>query len=125
MARCEKWVEAGVYQPRWRQPYGRRESTGLEVDVLKRFGNVVSATTAPESLSTRVAVPMPRGGVRWLLLCPQCQRLVTHLYRAHADAPYGCRQCLGLRYWSQYEGRRPEAEESRLTRLTAQAAESP
>jgi hypothetical protein len=124
MARRQKWVEAGVYQPRQRQPYGRRVSTGLEVEELKQAGNLASATTVAEHLSTRVAVPMPHGGVRWLLQCPQCHRHITRLYQAHATALYACRQCLGLRYWSQYEGRRPEAEESRLERLAAQAAES-
>ncbi len=62
-------------------------------------------------------VPMPRGGFRALALCPTCDRWCTHLYSFSMMGPDRCRHCWGLRYPSQYQGRRPEATRERLYAL--------
>jgi hypothetical protein len=59
------------------------------------------------------AVPMPHGGERYLFRCPLCSRWRRHLYNM-AACVFVCRRCLGLRYKSQYIGRRLDASRERL-----------
>lgn len=126
MARRAKWVAAGVYQPALdgRRAYGRRRTSAPLVE--DAAGIAVAAHTAPRWLPRR-AVPMPHGGVRMLLACPCCRRWATQLYaltwlaRQDVSPRYACRRCLGLRYQSQYQGRRPEAHRSARQHLAATA----
>jgi hypothetical protein len=59
------------------------------------------------------AVPMPHGGVRYLYRCPLCLSWRQHLYNMVACS-FLCRRCLGLRYRSQYIGRRVDASKERI-----------
>ncbi|HEX9412751.1 MAG TPA: hypothetical protein VF916_04550 [Ktedonobacterales bacterium] len=59
------------------------------------------------------AIAMPHGGVRYLFRCPLCQSWRQHLYNVVACS-FLCRRCLGLRYRSQYIGRRVDASRERL-----------
>jgi len=72
-------------------------------------------------------LPMPRGGVRYLLVCPICHQRATRLYgRYHAGyrrMAHACRKCWGLRYQSQYAGRRIEAHPEYLQRVTRRQIE--
>src|SRR5260221_9859368 len=67
---------------------------------------------------------MPHGGVRYLFRCPLCQSWRQHLYNMVACS-FLCRRCLGLRYRSQYIGRRVDASKERLqeARLILERAE--
>jgi hypothetical protein len=72
------------------------------------------------------AVPMPHGGERYLFRCPLCSCWRLHLYNM-AACVFVCRRCLGLRYKSQYIGRRLDAsreriEEARVVLACAEAA---
>src|SRR5260221_8989832 len=72
------------------------------------------------------AVPMPYGGERYLFRCPLCSNWRMHLYNM-AACVFVCRRCLGLRYKSQYIGRRVDAskeriEEARMVLAPAEAA---
>jgi hypothetical protein len=72
------------------------------------------------------AVPMPHGGERFLFRCPLCSCWRRHLYNM-AACVFVCRGCLGLRYKSQYIGRRLDAsreriEEARVILARAEAA---
>jgi hypothetical protein len=58
-------------------------------------------------------VPMPHGGYRYLFRCQQCDSWRAHLYNMLANV-FVCRVCLGLRYRSQYAGRRVDASQERL-----------
>jgi hypothetical protein len=125
MARMQKRVSAGIYQPTCqRRAYGRYATSAALVEDAK--GAAVTAQFAPWWLPRR-AVPMPCGGARKLLHCPRCRRWAVQLYtvdwlRPHAiGLGYACRVCLGLRYTSQYAGRRPEAAFDWMARL-AEAA---
>jgi hypothetical protein len=71
------------------------------------------------------AVPMPHGGVRYLFRCPLCNRWRQHLYNMTALS-FLCRRCLGLRYKSQYIGRRVDASRERLqaARMVLERAEA-
>jgi hypothetical protein len=136
MARRDRYTIGHVYQPTTpRQPYGRRAFSRPLVEELPhwvsiRFPVEVPAADVPMVAggAHRVAVPMPHGGVRWLLECPRCQRHVSRLYyRADLwdSAPFNhcgwrpglCRTCWGFRYASQYTGRRPEAAKERVEAL--------
>ncbi len=70
------------------------------------------------------AVPLPPGGVRYLYRCPLCMSWRQHLYNMVACS-FLCRRCLGLRYRSQYIGRRVDASKERLqeARLILERAE--
>ena len=124
MPRQYKWVAAGIYQPTYepRHAYGPRRrgrceliedflrSTAcdlLDAKTVARYGGALGA------ICEHVAVPMPRGGVRHLLVCPRCQGSTQWLYGvdhpAYRCIIYACRACWGLRYQSQYTGRRLEA----------------
>lgn len=99
--------------PTQREPYGRREdSCPLVVDVPS-----MPAEWVPGCHERRY-VPMPRGGARCLIACPWCKRWVIRLYYLPGlpDMPL-CRHCAGLKYPSQYQGRRPEASKERLADL--------
>lgn len=135
MPRQPKWVAAGIYQPTYqpRRAYGHRGRYPREmVDNCERQMGVIRAAEiaryGPALLSggmaglQLVSVPMPRGGVRWLLTCPRCKGTSTRLYerwhggfRTFATA---CRKCWGLVYRSQYEGRRLEAHPDYLQSVT-------
>jgi hypothetical protein len=71
------------------------------------------------------AVPMPHGGERYLFRCPLCSNWRQHLYNM-AACVFVCRRCLGLRYRSQYIGRRVDASNERLeeARVTLERAEA-
>lgn len=129
MARQPRWVAAGIYQPAYepRHAYGRRPGTSRD-----RAGDAAWAWAAVEAASVArypgatghqlVAVNMPRGGVRYLLVCPRCARRAARLYERYHPSlrrfETACRRCWGLRYRSQYEGRRPEAHPDYLASVT-------
>ena len=98
--------------PARRTAYGRRAGSCQLVDDVESW---------PAQLCSeyeRRSVHMPHGGERWLVACPWCKRWVIRLYYLHGlrDTPM-CRHCAGLKYPSQYQGRRPEASEDRLDDL--------
>lgn len=89
--------------PRVREAYGPRQK--------RRY--VDDATPFPASASlNRIAIPMPRGGVRYVMPCPSCGKHRTAVYRFSWGL--ACRECLGMRYRSQYEGRRVESTSDRI-----------
>lgn len=98
-------------------PYGRRQDSA---PLIEDPGQGTSYTHLPASWfdGTR-AIPMPRGGYRYLASCPLCARWVKTLYLF--DGGWQCRHCAGLRYPSQYSGRRPEASPERLLALVESA----
>lgn len=49
------------------------------------------------------SVPMPRGGLRWFFLCPECGKKASKLYKKPREARFSCRTCLGLTYESCQE----------------------
>ncbi len=144
MARHDRYTLGHLYQPTTpRRAYGRRAPSCLLVEQLPRSVGVYLAHD-PMALSTpcapggarRIAVPMPHGGVRWLLECPRCERHVDRLYYRpdlRDDPAFKqwrsgcCRTCWGFRYRSQYQGRRPEAARERVhaQRQTARASRDP
>jgi hypothetical protein len=71
------------------------------------------------------AVAMPHGGVRYLYRCPLCSCWRRHLFNM-AALVFVCRRCLGLRYKSQYIGRRVDASRERLqeARVVLERAEA-
>lgn len=130
MPRQYKWIASGIYQPTYepRHAYGPRrrgrrelvEDYAAAVGIIdaRQIARYAQGAAMPAYLGHLagvpvVAVPMPRGGVRYLLVCPMCQQRATRLYgRYHAmygRFTHACRQCWGLRYQSQYAGRRLEA----------------
>jgi hypothetical protein len=118
-------VAAGVYQPlHQRHAYGRHCSSAPLVEEIKYDG--LTANIAPRWLPRR-EIQMPRGGVRTLLGCPICEKWAVKLYNLDWIFPpfcsqgYACRDCAGLRYRSQYQGRRPEATFGRIQQLAIAA----
>jgi len=75
-----------------------------------------------------IPLPMPHGGRRWVIVCPCCQGRATRLYGRYTpndrNARYACRACWGMRYRSQYDGRRPEASEDRISALVTSAGQA-
>jgi hypothetical protein len=71
------------------------------------------------------AIAMPHGGVRYVFRCPLCGSWRRHLYNM-AALVFVCRRCLGLRYKSQYIGRRVDASKERLqeARMVLERAEA-
>ena len=135
MPRQVKWVAAGIYQPTAtaRRAYGPRRWGRCELleEFLRTPCDVLDAATVARyggaqglggQAAECVAVKMPRGGVRWLLICPRCKAKVTRLYGRYHPAyrrlMHACRACWGLRYQSQYAGRRLEAHPSYLQAAT-------
>lgn len=59
------------------------------------------------------AVPMPRGGERFLFRCVLCNHWRTRLFNPSSGV-LACRVCLGLRYKSQYVTRRVSASAARI-----------
>jgi len=90
-----------AYGPRERRPYVDDHLTTLTARQCER-----------QDFATRT-VPMPNGGARELVRCPWCHDWRARLYLSFV---WGCRHCLGLRYRSQYEGRRLEADPARVER---------
>jgi hypothetical protein len=68
--------------------------------------------------------PMPKGGVRYKTPCPRCGSMRRTLYGFRLSGDCACRACQGLRYPSQYQGRRPEAARDRLAALARSAVRS-
>jgi hypothetical protein len=68
-------------------------------------------------------IRMPRGGDRWLVRCPACERWVLRLYSPDSYGPtydgnqWRCRHCWHLHYPSEYSGRRPTASRERMAAL--------
>lgn len=127
MARRTPWVAAGIYQPiHQRTAYGRSSWSAPTIEEMMRQLVVYRARALPDRIARRVAVPMPHGATRWFAICPCCGRRAASLYAFDFRMPVGwpalCRTCLGLRYRSQYQGRRPEAAPERLDALRASAA---
>lgn len=102
--------------PRRRTAYGPRDrraaprqyvhSTALHALSARELAALPDA----EDMGLRFAdLPMPNGGARIVVTCPMCQRRRAQLYYLNRFWPWVCRQCAGLVYWRQYEGRRPEA----------------
>ncbi len=54
--------------------------------------------------------PQPLGGVRRWWQCPNCGRRCGVLLAASAEAPIGCRRCLGAVYLTDYPGRRRDRQ---------------
>jgi hypothetical protein len=122
-----------IYQPRERRPYGHRVTSHDLLEEQPWYVSVVFANKpAPPDMpmspgapggARRVAVHMPRGGVRWVLECPHCGRHVDRLYYRPDQRDWWtwraglCRTCWGFRYASQYTGRRPEASQERTADL--------
>lgn len=125
MARADRCTIGHVYQPTApRRAYGRRNGSRVLIEDLPRFVRVLSARQDASAHEVpgdvrRLAIPMPRGGARWVLICPTCQRHVTRLYGL--SRRYRCRKCWGLAYASQYAGRRPEAAPERIVALRRSA----
>jgi hypothetical protein len=144
MARRDRYTLGHLYQPTTpRRAYGRRAQSCMLIEHLPLSMGVCLAND-PMALSTpyapggarRIAVPMPHGGVRWLLECPRCGQHVNRLYYRpdlRDDPAFKqwrsglCHTCWGFRYRSQYQGRRPEAARERVEALcqTARASRDP
>jgi hypothetical protein len=106
---------ATKYVPtRW-LPYGRRP------DSHDLMGDGRMTYLPADWFEVKRPIPMPNGGERWLTRCPRCQVWRKELYLLGAS--WVCRRCAGLRYRSEYQGRRPEAgglwDTSRLDALIA------
>src|SRR5690242_20266152 len=137
MGRQARWVATGIYQPTYqpRHSYGRRQPPGYRRELVEDYAAAVGVIEArqiaryaqgaamPAYLdhlagTQVVMVPMPRGGFRYLLVCPICHERATRLYgRYHPmyrRMAHACRKCWGLRYQSQYAGRRIEAHSDYL-----------
>jgi len=102
------------YYPHQRTAYGPRSGRARQ---HHDAGLALSARELYDTLSARVGlsfadVSMPHGGKRLVVICPSCERRCAHLYLASTPFPWACRRCTGLVYWSQYEGRRPEAADN-------------
>lgn len=70
-------------------------------------------TERPYRLMGKVrAIPMPHGGVRYLYRCNLCASWRARLFNPWATV-FVCRKCMGLRYRSQYIGRRLAADKKR------------
>jgi hypothetical protein len=132
--RDPQWASKPI--PTRRLPYGHR------ADSHDLIGDPHIVALNADWFPGARGIGMPRNrGRRWLVRCPKCGREVKTLYRpqgcAPVDLPMGerqchpfpaltdfwwCRHCWGLRYRSQYQGRRPEAgglwDASRLEQLS-------
>lgn len=129
-----------------RRPYGRRPQSHPWVEDVGYWGKqhvpyhwafpeyraldrALERTWRPGDLDGYAprtkAVAMPHGGVRYLYRCPLCLSWRQHLYNMVACS-FLCRRCLGLRYRSQYIGRRVDASKERLqeARLILERAEA-
>lgn len=68
-------------------------------------------------------ITMPRGGYRWQVRCPACERWVLRLYSPEGYGPtyrgnqWRCRHCWHLHYPSEYAGRRPTASRERMAAM--------
>lgn len=94
--------------PKRRQPYGHRADSFTLID----DPSIVALNADWFPLAYNLPMPRTRGrdrGVRSLVACPRCGRKVKTLYRPVGADFWWCRHCWGLRYPSQYQGRRPEA----------------
>jgi hypothetical protein len=129
-----------------RRPYGRRPQSHPWVEDVGYWGKqhvpyhwtfpeyraidrALERTWKPGDLDGQAprtkAVPMPHGGVRYLYRCPLCMSWRQHLYNMVACS-FLCRRCLGLRYRSQYIGRRVDASRERIeeARVALERAEA-
>lgn len=111
------------YYPRQRTAYGPRDRSRQRVHVhlAEEVGFTARQlcdqdTGYGRSLAEHLgltfeALPMPRGGHRLVVYCPRCgeRRRVLYALGTSKYHPLQCRECLGLVYWRQYEGRRLEA----------------
>lgn len=119
----------GVKLPRKPAPYGRRaDSAPLIGDPdlrLNEYGPDWIPDVGYDRDGRRVfyekrCIPMPRDrGYRQLVKCPKCDRWVKGLWGSVGSGPLWCRHCWGLRYPSQYYGRRPECDPERMMTLLA------
>jgi hypothetical protein len=121
----EKRGAMGSHPLKRRQPYGRHwlaHRLVTEPGIRRR----PASSFVGQAKYVVKSYPMPRGGVRWTARCYRCCRRVCHLYgytdREQRD--WGCRRCLSLRYWSQYQGRAPEADLSRILILIERAKQA-
>jgi hypothetical protein len=105
-----------------RQPYGRgllARRLITEPGIRRRL----ASSFVGQAKYVTKSYPMPHGGVRWSARCPRCYRRVCHLYGYTDREPseWRCRRCRYLRYWSQYQGRAPEADATRILILIERA----
>lgn len=111
------------YYPRRRTAYGPRQGRphAYIAEAASLSARDLAGLPHAETLGLRFsALTMPCGGVRLVVICPDCQRPRARLYTtvgAPANRwptfwPWVCRVCAGLVYWRQYEGRRLEAADN-------------
>ncbi len=115
--------ETMLYRPVRRSPYGRALLSRRLVTELARRPARAFAEQLP-----MMTQPMPRGGVRLLVMCPRCDRCVAHLYNVlDLRERWMCRHCWRLSYPSEYLGRCPETDPpaSRPCASSARRARSP
>ncbi len=105
-----------------RQPYGRHLLARRLITEPGIRRQPASSFVGQDKYVTK-SYPMPHGGVRWSARCPRCCRRVCHLYSYWNMEPpeWRCRRCRYLRYWSQYQGRAPEADVARIFSLIERA----
>jgi hypothetical protein len=105
------WVEDRAYWSKQHVPYH------WTFPAYRALDRALERTWKPGDLDGYAprtkAVPMPHGGVRYLYRCPLCSSWRQHLYNM-AALSFLCRRCLGLRYRSQYIGRRVDASKERI-----------
>jgi hypothetical protein len=111
-----------------RRPYGRRPQSHpwVEDACPSTPAYWVWQGVVHPAYADRVrALPMPHGGMRHLLRCQLCAAWRLYLFNPVATV-FVCRRCLGLRYKSQYIGRRVDASRARLdeARVALERAEA-
>jgi hypothetical protein len=111
------WVEDRAYWAKQYTPYWWLDAPYRALDRARE------RTWKPgdlDGLPPRTkAVAMPHGGERFVFRCPLCASWRQHLYNMAACA-FACRGCLGLRYKSQYIGRRVDASKERIEQARAE-----
>jgi hypothetical protein len=112
----------GSHPLKRRQPYGRHWLARRLVTEPGIRRRPASSFVGQAKYVTK-SYPMPRGEVRWTARCYRCCRRVCHLYGYTDREPrdWLCRRCLHLRYWSQYQGRAPQADLARIRQVIERA----
>ena len=117
------WVEDRAYWAKQYTPYWWLDPEQRAID--REYARTWKPGNLDGFAPRTKAVPMPHGGERYLFRCPLCSNWRLHLYNM-AACVFVCRRCLGLRYKSQYIGRRVDASKERLqeARVALERAEA-